>query len=183
MYYERISTFTPLKKIPLAMKKIQFVFASILLVSVLSCSNGSTNSTSTGDTPVSRRSIDSEVNKTVASLTISGMTCAEGCGGKIQKDLQALNGVVQTDLTFEENKPQNTVLVTFDPAVITEKEMIGCVNGIADGAYHVDAVEIIEYKGLQSAGSSGVEGKMTFTEFGRLYQLLNLLQMVSKLAQ
>jgi copper chaperone CopZ len=165
------------------MKKLRFLFVSVAFLSVLSCSNSSGGSSETSDTPVTRKSLNSEVNKTVASLTISGMTCAEGCGGKIQKDLQALKGVLETDLTFEENKPQNTVLVTFDPAITSEKEMIGCVNGIADGAYHVDAVEIIEYKGLQSSGGSGVEGKMTFTEFGRLYQVLNLLQMVSKLAQ
>jgi copper chaperone CopZ len=165
------------------MKKFYFIIAGLVFISVLSCNNASTNASSVADTPVTRKSLDSEVNKTVASLTISGMTCAEGCGGKIQKDLQALNGVLGTDLTFEENKPQNTVLVTFDPAVVTEKEMITCVNGIADGAYHVDSVEIIEYKGLQSSGGGGVEGKMTFTEFGKLYQVLNLLQMVSKLAQ
>jgi copper chaperone CopZ len=165
------------------MKKLGLIFVSLAIVSVFSCGDSSTGSAETSETPVTRRSLNSEVNKTVASLSISGMTCAEGCGGKIQKDLQALKGVLGTDLTFEENKPQNTVLVTFDPAITSEKEMISCVNGIADGAYHVDSVEIIEYKGLQSSGGGGAEGKMTFTEFGRLYQVLNLLQMVSKLAQ
>jgi copper chaperone CopZ len=176
------STFVSLKD-SFAMKKIHILLAGVIMASIVSCNSASTSNAEAAETPVSRRTIESEVNKTVASLTISGMTCAEGCGGKIQKDLQALNGVVTTDLQFEENKPQNTVLVTFDPGLITEKEMIGCVNGIADGAYHVDAVEIIEYKGLQSSGGSGVEGSLTFTEFGRLYQLLNLLQTVSKLAQ
>ena len=46
------------------------------------------------ETVIEHRDLDSEVIKTVAKMSIGGMMCAEGCGGKIQQDLRALPGVV-----------------------------------------------------------------------------------------
>ncbi|MDZ4751211.1 MAG: heavy metal-associated domain-containing protein [Flavobacteriales bacterium] len=164
------------------MKKFVLFFAFAAALASTSCNESSSGSVQS-EVPTTRKSIQSEVNKTVANLTISGMTCAEGCGGKIQQDLQALNGIRETKLDYADERLQNIVTVTFDPSLISEKEMIGCVNAIADGAYKVESIEIIEYKGLQSSSTGSIESSMSGTDFGRVYQVFNLLQMVTKLAQ
>jgi len=83
---------------------------------------------------------------TEAKLTITGMTCAAGCGGKIQKELQALDGVQATNLDFVEEREENVVTVNFDPQKVTEQRMQEVVNTIADGAYHVVKSEVITHK-------------------------------------
>jgi Cu+-exporting ATPase len=100
---------------------------------------------------ITHRDLESEVNKTVANLSIEGMTCAQGCGGKIQQDLQAISGVKQTDLDFLEGRAQNVVMVEFDPSVTNEQALIQCVQGIADGKYRVLSVEVMHFKGLQQS--------------------------------
>jgi len=83
-------------------------------------------------------------------MSIGGMMCADGCGGKIQQDLRALPGVISTELEFEENRAENVVKVEFDPAVIDEKKLIDCVQSISDGKYMVSQVEVLHYHGLQN---------------------------------
>ena len=104
---------------------------------------------------IEHRDLDSEVIKTVAKMSIGGMMCAEGCGGKIQQDLRALPGVVGTELDFTEGNAENTVKVEYDPSVTDEKKLIECVNGIADGKYTVSKVEVLHYHGLQNKLSNG----------------------------
>lgn len=128
------------------MKK--FLFALGICMGVAACSESS--APAVPPTVITHRDLDSEVNKMVAKMSIEGMMCAEGCGGKIQQDLQALAGVVSTELEFEEQRPENIVKVEFDPAVLNEQQLIQCVQGIADGKYRVASVEVLHYYGLQS---------------------------------
>jgi copper chaperone CopZ len=105
-------------------------------------------------TVIEHRDLDSEVIKTVAKMSIGGMMCADGCGGKIQQDLRALPGVVGTELEFTKNSPENTVKVEFDPTVTDENKLIECVSKIADGKYTVSKVEVLHYHGLQNKSAS-----------------------------
>jgi copper chaperone CopZ len=74
------------------------------------------------------------------------MTCVAGCGGKIQNELQNLNGVVTTSLDFVEDRDVNIVKVEFDPNLVNESDMTNIVNTIVDGQYHVVKAEIISHK-------------------------------------
>jgi len=130
-------------------------FAFVLLISFLFASCGEVAAPAKPDTVITHRDLDSEVIKTVAKMSIGGMMCAEGCGGKIQQDLRAIPGVIGTELEFIENSPENTVKVEFDPAVTDEKKLIECVHGIADGKYSVSKVEVLHYYGLQNKSSNG----------------------------
>lgn len=121
-----------------------FVFSALLI----SC--GDSTAPVKSETVVTRRDLDSEVIKTVAKMSIQGMMCAEGCGGKIQQDLQALPGVITTDLEFVENSAENTMKVEYDTTLINENALIECVQKIADGKYRVSTVEILHYHGLQN---------------------------------
>jgi copper chaperone CopZ len=133
------------------MKNVLFLLFGMLML--LAC--GEPPKQALTETVITHRDLDSEVIKTVAKMNISGMMCADGCGGKIQQDLRALPGVVLTELEFEENRAENIVKVEFDPAVTDEKKLIECVQSIADGKYRVSSVEVLHYHGLQNKSTIG----------------------------
>lgn len=161
------------------MKHIAAFFSVLATIIFMSCAGPQSNNAAVPvDVEVSRKTMQSEVVKTVANLSIDGMTCAAGCGGKIQQELRAVNGVKTTDLDFEENRASNVVSVEYDPTKINEQDLIKCVSGIADGMYVVKSVEILDYKGLQTRSQSSDAGVST-NDFNKVFQLLNLVQSIS----
>lgn len=157
-----------------------FMFGLVILAS--SCAGPSAESAnSASEVKIEHKTMDAAEAKTVAKLDITGMTCAAGCGGKIQQELQALEGVVLTDLDFQEQRASNIVSVQFDPAKISEKEMIQCVGKIADGMYAVKAVEVVDYKKSESTGAAASGAGVQSADYGKVFQLLNLLQSISGL--
>ncbi len=123
------------------MKKLLYIFITVAL---FACGNATPNAEATP--AATTNTIIDGTNKTEAVLSISGMTCAHGCGGKIQKELQNLNGVVTTSLDFVEDREVNIVKVEYDPTLVKETDMTNIVNTIADGQYHVVKAEIISHK-------------------------------------
>ena len=123
------------------MKNLLYLF---LALTFFACGNASPNTEATP--AATTNTVVDGTNKTEAVLSISGMTCVAGCGGKIQKELQNLNGVVTTSLDFVEDRDVNVVKVEFDPALVKETDMTNIVNTIADGQYHVVKAEIISHK-------------------------------------
>lgn len=123
------------------MKNLVYLF---LALTFFACGSATPNAESTPATTTN--TVVDGTNKTEAILTISGMTCAHGCGGKIQKELQNLKGVVTTSLDFVEDRDVNVVKVEFDPNIVKETDMTTIVNTIADGQYHVVKAEIISHK-------------------------------------
>ena len=125
------------------------------IVTVILCSCGDSSAPAVAEVPVSHRELESEVYKTVAVLSIDGMMCAEGCGGKIMQELTALTGVGPIELDFETQRPINKVMVEYDPAKTDEQKIFSCVQAIADGKYKVVSAEILHYKGLRSNQHAG----------------------------
>jgi copper chaperone CopZ len=123
------------------MKNLLYI---IFCVTLFACGNATPNAESTP--AATTNTVVDGTTKTEAVLSISGMTCVAGCGGKIQKELQNLNGVVTTSLDFVEDRDVNIVKVEFDPALVKETDMTNIVNTIADGQYHVVKAEIISHK-------------------------------------
>jgi len=114
-----------------------FSFAALLMA----CNESNQTDTSASSVVVEQIQEKGTVAKTVAKLSIEGMTCAHGCGGKIQKELEDLDGVKATDLDFVEERKVNVVSVEFDAAQLDENKMMGLVNGLADGKYKVVAAQ------------------------------------------
>lgn len=80
---------------------------------------------------------------TMADLSISGMTCEMMCGGAIKDALAQLKGVDHTEIAFtaEEGKPSHAV-VTYDPAQVSDVDMVKTVQALHEGQYKVLAVDI-----------------------------------------
>ncbi len=161
------------------MKKI-LPLALIIFLFTWSCNGGARKDQSAADVPITYKEMRSEAIRTVANITIDGMTCSAGCGGKIQQDLRALNGVTNTTLDFVDERPSNIVSVEYNPSELKELDLIKCVNGISDGKYQVKSVEVLNFKGLQSSGKGG-GADVKENNFGRVFQLLNLLQSVAQM--
>jgi len=123
------------------MKNLLYFF---LALTFFACGNATPNAEAT-PAATTNKVVDG-TNKTEAILSITGMTCAAGCGGKIQKELQNIQGVVTTSLDFVEDRDVNIVKVEFDPNAVKETDMTNIVNTIADGQYHVVKAEIISHK-------------------------------------
>jgi copper chaperone CopZ len=97
---------------------------------------------------------------TTADLSISGMTCEMMCGGAIKDALAKLKGVDHTDIAFtaEEGQPSHAV-VTYDPAQVSDEEMVRTVQALHEGQYKVLAVEITKQvvRTGEAAGPDGTE--------------------------
>ena len=78
----------------------------------------------------------------VANIAIDGMHCEMGCGGRIAKELNQLEGVKNTDIDFFGEGETNFALVEFDANTVSEQEMIKVVNDLSSGNYNVSAVEV-----------------------------------------
>jgi periplasmic mercuric ion binding protein len=157
------------------MRIINFLLASLFLI-LFSCNtNSDTSSSTTAGIPVTHRQQASGEVKTTASLSIEGMTCAAGCGGKIQQELREIPGVITTSLDFSEGREQNIVSVQYDPSKTNEQKMIECVHAI-ETPFHVKSVEVVEF-GLASTsqGSSGGSGIKLY-DFSKVMQLMGLFQ-------
>jgi copper chaperone CopZ len=131
--------------------------------------------------PITVTELESEINKSVAKLHVTGMTCKAGCGGKIEMELQGLPGIKSTETLFEDNRPENVVTVEFDPASVNASAMEAVVEKIMDGKYQVSKIEVLNYHGLQSHGAGGADVSDQGMGFSELFKLLNVFQSLGKL--
>lgn len=63
------------------------------------------------------------------SLSISGMTCEIGCAKLIQSKLSKKEGITNAKVIFKDSIAN----VEFNASAISKKEIIGFIDGIADG--------------------------------------------------
>ncbi|MFY0602536.1 MAG: heavy-metal-associated domain-containing protein [Flavobacteriaceae bacterium] len=68
-------------------------------------------------------------NLETISLDISGMTCEIGCAKLIQSKLSKKEGITMAKVVFKDSIAN----VNFDANKISTKEIIGLIDGIADG--------------------------------------------------
>lgn len=117
--------------------------------------------------------------RTTATLYIGGMTCEAGCGGKITKELSALNGVASTDINFVENREFNMAVVEFDPGVISPEKLAAGVNEIADGKlYRVNKVEVTTYSPSPDSEASENAGSGASINLGDIFRFPNLVEIL-----
>jgi periplasmic mercuric ion binding protein len=156
------------------MRVIHVLFVSLCLV-ISSCNTKTDSSPTTGSVPVTRKQEASGEIKTVANLSIEGMTCAAGCGGKIQQELRAIPGVITTVLDFADGRAQNIVSVQYDPAKTNELKMIECVNAI-ESPYEVKSIEVVEFGAISNGQTASGGSSIKLYDFSKVMQLMGLFQ-------
>lgn len=157
------------------MKTIAAIFSTGLLLFFTACGPSAPTAETASPAEVTRIVVTGDEARTVAVMSISGMTCAHGCGGKIQQDLRALEGVLSTDLNYADGRDANVVSVQFDPARMDEQKLIQCVNGIADGQYHVMAVEVQTVKPASASSGGSEMDQPRGMDLDVFFQVFNLL--------
>ena len=86
------------------------------------------------------------VATSTAKLEISGMMCAQACGGKIKKELLEISGVANAAIDFESGRELNAAEVEYDPNQVTPEDLASKVSEIADGAlYGVVSVQVTHF--------------------------------------
>lgn len=108
---------------------------------------------------------NADAAESVAKLEIDGMTCEHGCVASIKQKVGALPGVTSVDVNFEED----LATVTFNPAKISEKEIISEIQRINDQQYTVTKATVEQAKANPKAssmndGKSGKKAKKVFEE-------------------
>jgi copper chaperone CopZ len=90
---------------------------------------------------------------TTADLAIDGMSCEMMCGGSIKKALAKLPGISGTEIAFVEGDERDHAIVTYDPAQVSDAQMIEAIQALHDGQYQVKAVHITRQ--VMAAGAEG----------------------------
>jgi len=167
------------------MKMRQLFLALAVAISFTACLSGP-EAEKASEVKITRTELAGEKEKTIARLVVGGMTCAHGCGGKIQQELRALKGVVSTDLDYADGRTTNVVAVEYDPKIVNENDLIKRVQEIADGQYPVSEVEVVTWKLAPTQTSSTAthhsQGASVLEDtFSGAQKVMSLWQLVSGL--
>lgn len=132
----------------------------ILIAALAACGEASvpaTESAANVARTVSEVAITSGTPVTLADLSIEGMTCAMGCGSTIKSALAKLPGVTDMQVDFTDADQANHVVVTYDPAQVSDADLVKVVQSIHDGMYKVMAVGITKQVLKQGASDAPAE--------------------------
>ena len=116
----------------LKMKKlVQFLGVSILTISLLnSCGSVPEQKTIAADSKVDKTEVLAE-NRAEVKMEVEGMVCAMGCAKFIEDKVGNLNGIVASNVDFEEG----TALFEFDKTTVSSEEIEKFINDMHDGQY------------------------------------------------
>lgn len=106
-----------------------------------------------------------DVSESKATLEIEGMMCEHGCVASIKNKVSALAGVSTIEIDFDED----IATVSFDPAKISEKEIITEIQKMNEEQYTVIKATVEQAKPLSKATSmkdskSGKKAHKVFEE-------------------
>ncbi len=146
------------------------IFLSILILTILSCSD------STNNEVVEQKTEISTENVMVADYAIDGMVCAMGCAKTIQDELADMNGIASCNVDFESGKAH----VEYDKTQLSENDVIAVIEGLADGKYKVsewkeeqeELDDTEEVEGEDTESSSITEVSLPSFEIPNLFHFL-----------
>ena len=122
------------------MKK-ELLVLTLQLSFLVACKNGNTDKIVTVSVDAVTQHISPKVlqEKAYAKLSIDGMTCALGCAGTIEKNLNQTAGVASATVDFE----SHTAWVIYDAKAMGLKEIREVVEATGE-AYSVTSAEQME---------------------------------------
>jgi periplasmic mercuric ion binding protein len=128
---------------------IKILTASIVSVAFLGCNSDVAEAESTGIN-ITESIIDGTENATVALMSIEGMTCEVGCAKFINGRLAKTEGVLSTEIDFDENLAK----VSFDSDKTSALKLAEMVNLLNHGQYKVSAVEVQKIRKVENSSGS-----------------------------
>ncbi len=126
-------------------------FATLLLA----CNDAPKPSAADQTTEIVHLTASGPKAKTSANIQIEGMMCEIACGGKIKKELYALEGVSKAEIAYHDGDEADFAVVEYDPEVLSESDLIASITSIADGElYAVPKMEVTQFTPVMSNGSN-----------------------------
>ena len=121
------------------------LFAVVLIaLSIYACQSTESETKQSFEVKKSYSEVEGEVAKTVANLSIEGMSCEQFCGSAISKCVKGVDGVIAAEvLDFDKERDLDLFAVTYDPNVTNEDELIKSINSSNKGSYVVKEVEVV----------------------------------------
>lgn len=110
-------------------------------------------------------------NKAAVNMKVEGMVCAMGCAKFIEDKVYDLNGIVASNVNFEEG----TAMFEFDKSLINEEEIEEYINNIHDGQYKAkiasnnDATIDEDGSAEQKESLSSVKNRIASISFPELF--------------
>jgi copper chaperone CopZ len=140
-----------------------------LIIALAACGQApqQTADTKAAITPTTHEvSISDGTPMTFADLSINGMTCEMMCGGTIKDALAKLPGVSGTEIKFNEGETADHAIVTYDPAQVSDADLVKAVQALHEGQYKVLAVDITKQvrttaTGTEEQPKTEVEGQVS----------------------
>jgi periplasmic mercuric ion binding protein len=131
------------------MKKRIFTgfIAMAFAFAIAGCSNEGAQNSDAAETTFTEKVVEADEDGAVAFMAIEGMSCEVGCAKFINKKLSVAEGVLASEIDFEEGIAK----VSFDPEKTNAKDLAGMVNKLNDGQYKVVNVEVEKRKKAANA--------------------------------
>ncbi|SHJ47538.1 Copper chaperone CopZ [Maribacter aquivivus] len=109
--------------------KVLFLFVTIFTLA--------TNASLAQEDATLPAEIESSFSSTIL-VGIDGMACQEGCADKISSNLMETEGVVSSEISFENKNG----LITFDPTIISIEEVKAVITNtkVKDYVYTINAI-------------------------------------------
>lgn len=128
--------------IPTTMKKQLSLLSLIFLVA---CGQGpSADSVVVADRTVQEVSITEGEPMASADMSIDGMSCQMMCANMIKGALDKVPGVTTAEVIFHDGDAIGHAKVTYDPAKVSDAQLVGAVQALADGQYKVSSIAIVK---------------------------------------
>jgi periplasmic mercuric ion binding protein len=124
----------------MVMKKLLSQTLALILVFLVAACSQNAAETQDPEVTFTEKTVEGTENTTVALMSIEGMSCEVGCAKYINGKLNKTEGVLASEVVFDENIAK----VTFDPALTNAKDLAKMVAGLNDGQYKVSGVEVIK---------------------------------------
>lgn len=130
----------------------QLILAAFALLVINSCSNEPKQVEISTKEKVEKTELLAE-NKKAVDMEVEGMTCAMGCAKYIEDKVAGLNGVVLSQVNFEEG----TAHFEFDETALSSEEIESFINEIHDGQYKAKIAEKKEAEETEEEDDSSDE--------------------------
>lgn len=128
---------------PMSLKKIALILSvSCLAFLMLRCENSS-GEEATGankaenDSKIPGSSFAAVNPNRVLTVGLEGMVCEKGCGSSIRGGLYKTEAVSAVEFDYEDGREVSTAKIYFDKNQVTVDKIVGIIETINDGQFHV----------------------------------------------
>jgi len=109
----------------------------VLVGTLLACSSDKVSHIEITETVID----NTEMNKTVAEISLEGMSCVHMCGGLIKKNVLAIPGVTNVEFDFDEDRAIDVAKLSVDKNVDL-KTVFAKIESLNEGQFTIEKCDV-----------------------------------------